>query len=102
LCGTASAHDRPGAYWRIAHAKSISNVRGMPVRVRECRGLGRALIEGVNRYRHFRCVAATRAPWQMYDTVAVFYVLHPLGPYVGPRSPYTLTQVRFVGGPGVP
>ena len=69
----------------------------------ECRGLGRAVVDnGVRRYRHFRCDAATRARGQTYDTVTVLYVLHPLGPYVGPRSRHTLTHVEFIGGPGIP
>lgn len=101
--GTAAAHDRPGAYWRAAQAMSISTVRSMPVRVRECHGLGRPRTPGGSRrYRHFRCVAGARAPWETYDTIAVLYVLHPLGPYVGPRSRYALTRVRFIGGPGIP
>jgi hypothetical protein len=75
----------------------------MPMRTRECRGLGRALSdEGVQRYRRFRRVAGTRAPWEMYDTVAVLYVLRALEPYVGPRSRHTLTQVHLIGGPGIP
>jgi hypothetical protein len=91
------------AYWSVGQAKSIATIRSMRVRVRECRGFGRALVEdGVRRYRHFRCVAGTRAPWERYDTIAVLYVLHPLGPYFGSRSRHTLTQVRFIGGPGIP
>jgi hypothetical protein len=101
--GRAATHERPGAYWQTWQAESISTIRGMPVRVLECRGLGRAAIDdGVRRYPRFRCVAGTRAPWETYDTVAVFYVLRPHGPYVGPRSRHTLTQVRFIGRPGIP
>jgi hypothetical protein len=107
LLGTAhatpAAHERPGAYWQTWQAESISTIRGMHVRALECRGLGRALTDGgVRRYRRFRCVAGTRAPWETYDTIAVFYVLRPLGPYVGARSRQTLTQVHFIGGPGIP
>jgi hypothetical protein len=99
----AAAHDRPGAYWSVGQAKSIATIRGMPVGARECRGRGRALVEdGVRRYRHFRCVAGTREPWEKYDTVAVLYVLRPRSPYVGPRSRHTVTHVRFIGGPGIP
>ena len=58
----AAAHCRPGAYWRTREAESITTIRGMRVRVDECRGLGRAVVDnGVRRYRHFRCDAATRA-----------------------------------------
>jgi hypothetical protein len=101
--GRHTAEHDPGAYWRVTQAESISTVRGMRVRVRSCQGLGRARIEaGVRRYRHFRCLAGARASWDTYDTVAVKYVLHPLGPFAGRRSRYALTQVRFVGGPGIP
>jgi hypothetical protein len=73
------------------------------VRVRECRGLGRPVtVGGIRRYRHFRCLAGARAAGERYDTVAVRYILHPLGRYVGKRSRHALTQVRFTGGPGIP
>jgi hypothetical protein len=99
----AAAHCREGAYWRTGQAESITTIRGMRVRVHECRGLGRAIVDkGVRRYRHFRCDAATRAPGQTYDTVTVLYVLHPLVRYVGPRSGHRLTKVEFIGGPGIP
>ena len=75
----------------------------MPVRGSKCRGLGQANVDdGVSRHRRFRCVASTRAPWETYDTIAVHYVLDALGSYVGPESPRALTQVRFIGGPGIP
>lgn len=75
----------------------------MPVNVHACRGVGgKVTRRGVARYRHFRCVAGTRAPWERYDTIAVLYVLHPLGTYRGARSRYALTDVRFIGGPGIP
>ncbi len=103
VLGVAQGHDRPGALWSVAEAESISVVRSMRVRVRECRGLGRPVThDGRRRYRHFRCLAGTRAPWQTYDTIAVLFVLHPLGQYTGPRTRYTLTNVRFIGGPGIP
>ena len=100
----ARGHDRPGAHWRVAEAESISKVRGLRVHVRECRGVGKgvAAVDGRRRFRHFRCVAGARASWQTYDSVAVLYVLHALGPYVGSRSHHTLTDVRFIGGPGIP
>jgi hypothetical protein len=103
LSSAAVAHDRPGVYWRVSQAASIATIRSMPVHVRECRGLGRTLAgNGARRYRHFRCLAGTRAPWERYDTIAVLYVLRPLGPFCGSRSRYKLTQVRFIGGPGIP
>jgi hypothetical protein len=43
-----------------------------------------------------------RASFDHYDTVAVLYILHPLGDYIGPNSGHRLSNVRFVGGPGVP
>ena len=103
IAGNAAAHDRPGAYWRTVQAESIASIRGMPMRVHDCRGLGRAVVaDGVRRYRHFRCVAGARAPWEEHDTVAVLFVLHPLSPYVGRRSRHAFSEVRFIGGPGVP
>ncbi|MGH3085294.1 MAG: hypothetical protein ACRDNP_14820 [Gaiellaceae bacterium] len=99
----ARGHNRPGAHWRVAEAESISTVRGLRVRARECRGLGKGVtVGGRRRFRHFSCVAGARASWQTYDSVAVLYVLHALGPYVGPRSRPTLTDVRFIGGPAIP
>jgi hypothetical protein len=56
----------------------------------------------VVRYRRFACLAGTHTKFQRYDTVGVFYVLHPLETYKGPFSRHRLTNVRFVGGPGVP
>jgi hypothetical protein len=102
IAGTACG-SRSGEYWRQREAASITTIRGMPVHVLECRGLGKAVVDnGVRRYRDFRCLAGGRAPGETYDTVGVFYVLRALGPYVGPRSRHTLTQVRFIGGPGIP
>jgi hypothetical protein len=89
--------------WTAREAESITSVRGMAVRVRHCRGLGRGRKDGaVVRYRRFACVAGARRPSERFDTVGVFYVLRPLGEYDGPRSKYRLTNVRFVGGPGIP
>ena len=99
----AEVHERLSPYWPAWQAESISTVRGMPVRGRDCRGVGRAIVDdGVRRYRRFRCAARARAPWETYDTIAVLYMVHSLGPYAGPASPHTLTQVHFIGGPGIP
>jgi predicted small secreted protein len=89
--------------WTVRQAESIDTIRGMPVRVRECRGLGGAEGE-MPRYRRFECVAGARAASDRFEfeTLGVLYVLHPLGKYDGPRSKHRLTQVRFVGGPGIP
>jgi hypothetical protein len=95
----AAAHDRPGNLWTENQAESITSIRGTPVRVRHCEGLGTA--RGRFLYRHFSCVAGTRLRYQPIDTVAVTYVLHPLGHYSGPNSRYALTNVRFIGH-GVP
>lgn len=100
---TGHAHKGRVASWTVRQAESIREVRSMPVHVLECRGLGRALVrEGASRFRHFRCTAGTRAPWERYDTIAVFYVLHPLDCYRSERPRYSVTNVRFVGGPGIP
>jgi hypothetical protein len=91
--------------WTTQQAESIRVIRGLPVRVRHCRGLGPAREEGSRReYMRFRCLAGGRATVDRYsiDTVAVRYVLHPLAPYAGPGSSHRLTDVRFMGGPGIP
>lgn len=95
----AAAHDRPGNFWTEKQAESITSIRGTPVRVRECKGLGKPR-EGVL-FRHFSCVAGTRLRYQPIDTVAVTYILHPLGKYRGRNSRYVPTKVKFVGH-GVP
>jgi hypothetical protein len=80
----------------------MATVRGQPVHVRECRGLGRARTsEAVVRYQRFACTAGTGLDWESFDSVAVTYVLVPLGPYEGGCSEHTLRNVRFVGT-GVP
>jgi hypothetical protein len=88
--------------WTVEQAESITSVRGQPVRVRHCRGTGtHERHENAKLYSRFECLAAARAAFQRYDTVAVHYVLHPLEDD-GPTSRYRLTNVRFIGGPGVP
>jgi hypothetical protein len=95
----ADAHDRPGNFWNEKQAESITTIRGTPVRVRKCEGVGKARERVL--YRHFSCVAGTRLASQPIDTVAVTYTLHPLGEYSGRRSRYALTNVKFIGH-GVP
>jgi hypothetical protein len=82
--------------WSRVQAESISLVRGMPVHVLRCDGVGPAV--GVNqaaRYRHFACTAGARASFDTYDTVGITYVLEPLGPFSGASSRYVLTDVYF-------
>jgi hypothetical protein len=89
--------------WTVREAESVRSIRGMHVRVDECRGLGSGQrAEGRARYRRFECRAGTRAASDRFDTVAVLYVLHPEDEYEGPRSEHRLTDVRFIGGPGIP
>jgi hypothetical protein len=103
-CAAACANgDTPSREaWTVREAESITSIRGMSVRVRHCRGLGRGTNDATLRYRRFACVAGARRPAERFDTVGVFYELHPLGAYQGARSKYSLTNVRFVGGPGIP
>jgi hypothetical protein len=90
-------------FWTVRQAESISTIRGMHVRVRECRGLGHATRnDEARRFRRFACVASARRPGETYDTVGVFYDLRPLGTYDGPASKHALENVRFIGGPGIP
>jgi hypothetical protein len=71
----------------------VTNVRGLTVRVLECRGLGRQR-EGL--YERFACRAGARAPGEEAETVAVLYELHVLD------SGYEVRNVKFFGGPGIP
>lgn len=92
----------PGRMWTEAQAESISVVRGLPVRVQRCRGLGRGRETGKTIvYARFSCLAGARLAGQPIDTVAITYLLRPLGPYAGPSSRCVLTDVHF-GGLGVP
>jgi hypothetical protein len=85
--------------WTEQQAESVRVIRGQPVRVRACRGIGQARAsEG---FRSFECVAGTRIAGQPIDTVAVTYVLRPLAPYEEARPRYALSDVQF-GGLGVP
>jgi hypothetical protein len=84
--------------WTVSQAESIRSVRGLPVRVRECRGLGAALRDGeALRYDRLACVAGARLPHEEVDTVAVLYELVPQD-----ASSYELRRVGFIGGPGIP
>jgi hypothetical protein len=93
--GGEEADDRG---WTVSQAESIRSVRGLPVRVWHCRGLGAALRNGdVLRYDRFACVAGARLPQEEVDTVAVLYELDAQD-----ASSYELREVRFIGGPGIP
>jgi hypothetical protein len=82
-----------GEGWTVERAEEVTNVRGLTVRVLECRGLGR---ERDGRYERFACRAGARAPGEEAETVAVLYELHVRD------SGYELRNVRFFGGPGIP
>jgi hypothetical protein len=84
--------------WTVAQAETIDSVRGMPVRVRECRGRGERLGDGrPARYRQLSCVAGARLPGERFDTVAVLFDVRPTS-----DDGHELQNVRFVGGPGIP
>jgi hypothetical protein len=84
--------------WTVEQAESIAEVRGLPVRVAGCRGLGRGERDGkVLRYARFACSAGARARGDRFDTVAVLFEVH-----VRDDSAPELQAVRFVGGPGIP
>lgn len=86
----------PARMWTEAQAESITTIRGMRVHVRRCRGLGRERRSGRETvYGRFSCLAGARAAHEPVDTVAVTYVLQPLGPYRGRSSKYTLSDVHF-------
>lgn len=97
-CGGAS-DDR----WTVREAESITSVRGLPVRVRECRGLGSPTPDGGEaRFGRFACVAGARLAGERFDSVAVLFELRPRETYRGPSSKRDLERVRFLGGPGIP
>lgn len=93
----ADTHSEPAVVaWSRAQAESISTVRGMPVHVLHCDGVGQAVVVNQSsRYQRFTCTAGARASFDTYDTVGVTYVLQPLGPFVGTRSRYALIDVHF-------
>jgi hypothetical protein len=89
--------------WTVQQAESITSIRGLTVRVRSCRGVDGDQGGGRNgRFQRFACVAGARAEFDRYDTVGILYVLHPLEDYDGVSSRHRLTEVRFLGGPGIP
>jgi hypothetical protein len=84
--------------WTVAEAEAVTEVRGLPVRVRECRGLGEATRDGATRrYERFRCLAGARLEGERFDTVAVRYDIRTTS-----GSEYQLQNVQFIGGPGIP
>jgi hypothetical protein len=89
--------------WTVQQAESITSIRGLAVRVRSCRGIdGHQRGGRKGRFQRFACVAGARATFDRYDTVGILYVLHPLESYDGANSRHRLTDVRFLGGPGIP
>jgi hypothetical protein len=88
-------NDDRAAGWTTEEARKVATIRGMKVRVRECRGVGSA--ESGGRYLRFRCVASARLPREAYDSVGIFYTLVVRG-----QHDYVLESVRFIGGPGIP
>jgi hypothetical protein len=99
VCAACAGGGDSGRFWTEREAESITTIRSLPATVRGCEGLGES---DDGRYARFECLAGTRAAWETYDTIAVTYVLHPLEEYDGPRSRHRLTNVKFVGGPGIP
>ena len=99
LAAACSGDGDSGHFWTEREAESITTIRSLPATVRGCEGVGES---EDGRYARFECLAGTRAAWETYDTIAVTYVLHPLAEYEGPRSRHRLTDVKFVGGPGIP
>jgi hypothetical protein len=88
--------EEPG--WTVRQAESVDSVRGLPVRVRECRGRGEPSRDGAaRRYERLRCLAGARVEGERFDTVAVRYEIWPKN-----GSEYELRRVEFIGGPGIP
>jgi hypothetical protein len=82
--------------WTVDRAESVTTIRGMGVRVVQCRGLGTPDEREAGRYRRFACEAGARRNGESYDTVAIRYVIR-----VRAAGGYVLENVRFTG-PGVP
>lgn len=83
--------------WTVEQAENaVTNVRGLPVRGPQCRGLGPAEDEEPARFLRFACSAGARARGERFETVAVMYELHVRD------SAHELQAIRFVGGPGIP
>ena len=93
-CSNSGPHETG---WTVDRAESVTTIRGMAVRVRQCRGLGTPDGKGETRsYRRFACEAGARRPGESYDTVGVYYEIRLRG-----SGGYVLDDVRFLG-PGVP
>jgi hypothetical protein len=90
-----SGGESPDVGWTIERAESITMIRGLHVRVHECRGRGPAHGDP-RRYVRFACYAGHRGPRDAHETVAVEYELRVHD------SSYVLENVRFHGGPGIP
>lgn len=82
--------------WTVERAESVATIRGMAVRVVQCRGLGTPNETQARHYRRFACEAGARRHGESYDTVAIQYVIRVLG-----SGDYMLENVRFLG-PSVP
>jgi hypothetical protein len=96
LALSACGGDEPG--WTVRQAEAVTEVRGLPVRVRECRGLGEVTRDGATRrYERFRCLAGARLEGERFDTVAVRYDIRNTS-----GSEFELENVQFIGGPGIP
>jgi hypothetical protein len=88
-CGDGSA---PPTYWSVEEAESIKRVRGTPLAITDCKGLGDARDSA---YRRFRCTGRVVAPAVPQLPIRLRYVLNPRGAYQGSRSAYLATSVRF-------
>jgi hypothetical protein len=90
-CSRDESSDRG---WTTTRGEAISSVRGLPVRVRSCRGIGPAT---GRRYARLACAAGARLTGEDFDTVAVTFEVVPRR-----DEGYELENVRFFGGPGIP
>jgi hypothetical protein len=87
-CGAS----RPARFWTVKQAESIELVRGTPLKMTTCTGLGE---RRASAYRRFSCVGVV-VPKTFPDLpVRVRYVLNPRGKYRGHGSAYLATSVHF-------
>jgi hypothetical protein len=88
-CGGSTA---PPTFWTVEQAESIKVIRGTPLAITKCGGLGESRESA---FRRFRCTGRIVAEAVPQLPVRVRYVLNPRGAYEGGGSAYLATSVRF-------
>lgn len=80
-------------FWTVSQAESIRLIRGTPLKITKCAGLGE---QRASAYERFSCVGVHWPKGLAYPLpVRVRYVLNPRGEYRGRESSYLATSVYF-------